>query len=608
MDVTNEKASSTVSSLPVRTRPSNFTFKGHWRGLCTLLFFAGYVLVSHGPVHLDRLFLRKPGHDSSQCYQASELIPATNAEVWTGMGSTIDTEAFKTQAINWLAGAVRVPTESYDKMEPVGVDPRWEAFAPFHAYLLSAFPLVHESLTLTKVNTYGLWYEWTGSDSSRKPLLLAAHQDVVPVEPNTVKEWVHPPYSGYFDGQRLWGRGSTDDKSGLIGILSTIETLLEKGFKPSRTVVLSFGFDEEASGVYGAGYLSKALTEHYGEGAFAMIVDEGGLHIHNPPNQLGLTDAYCCTVGFMESYGSVFATPGIAEKGYLDVKVDVSAAGGHSSIPPSHTSIGVLAALLVEYESNPYKTHLHHSSPVFATLQCYAKYAKDLPGSLRKTIKRATDSKKAMTALEKILFSDNMWESLVGTTQAITLTQGGVKSNALPEKAWAVVNHRISTESSVSETMEHDTALLKGLAKKFNLTYTAFGENIIQADNSKGSLSLSDAWGTALEPAPKTPTDRNAAPFALLSGTIKATYNAHRSITGDNIVVGPGIMSGNTDTRYYWKLSDHIFRYGHHNQGSSKNLLSGVHTVNESIDVDSFLEIIRFFATLILNADEAVSL
>ena len=102
----------------------------------------------------------------------------------------------------------------------------------------------HKILTLTKVNTYGLLYEWKGSDNSLKPLLLAAHQgrfvrlrqscqlhpptestdtprcaDVVPVEPRTVDQWTHPPYSGYYDGESIWGRGSFDDKSGLIGIL-----------------------------------------------------------------------------------------------------------------------------------------------------------------------------------------------------------------------------------------------------------------------------------------------------------------------------------------------------------------------------------------------------
>lgn len=81
-------------------------------------------------------------------------------------------------------------------MEPVGKDPRWDAFGPFHDYLGDAFPRVsvnfflvfeylilmsrrsHESLKLTKVNTYGLFYEWKGSDNTLKPLLLAAHQGV----------------------------------------------------------------------------------------------------------------------------------------------------------------------------------------------------------------------------------------------------------------------------------------------------------------------------------------------------------------------------------------------------------------------------------------------
>jgi hypothetical protein len=34
----------------------------------------------------------------------------------------------------------------------------------------------HETLMLKKVNTYGLLYEWKGSNDSLKPLLLTAHQ------------------------------------------------------------------------------------------------------------------------------------------------------------------------------------------------------------------------------------------------------------------------------------------------------------------------------------------------------------------------------------------------------------------------------------------------
>ena len=41
--------------------------------------------------------------------------------------------------------------------------------------------------------------------------------------------------------------------------------------------------------------------------------------------------------GFAEQGGSVFAMPGIAEKGSIDVNVEVTASGGHSSVPPKHT-------------------------------------------------------------------------------------------------------------------------------------------------------------------------------------------------------------------------------------------------------------------------------
>jgi len=102
-----------------------------------------------------------------------------------------------------------------------------------------------------------------------------------------------------------------------LKIRSAVETLITSGFKPTRTIVVSFGFDEEASGTYGAGSLAPHLERIYGENGIALIVDEGS--------------------GFGEWYGSVIATPGIAEKGYLDTRVKITAPGGHSSIPPSHT-------------------------------------------------------------------------------------------------------------------------------------------------------------------------------------------------------------------------------------------------------------------------------
>jgi Gly-Xaa carboxypeptidase len=520
------------------------------------------------------------------CPQADELVPEKNGVIWESLQLTYGTEAFKARAIDWLGGAVRIPTETFDDMGDV-TEPVWEKFLPLHDYLEDSFPLLHSNLELTKVNTYGLLYVWKGSDSDLKPLLLAAHQDVVPVLETTINEWQHPPFSGYFDGESLWGRGSCDDKSGLIGIMSAIESMLESGFKPTRTVVIASGFDEEVSGIRGASSLATEMLERFGENAFAMLLDEGS--------------------GYSEVYGRVIAVPGIAEKGTLNVQIKVTSPGGHSSLPPPHTSIGILAELLVQYEKNPFEVHLTRGSPTYKSAQCMAQHAPGISSSLREHMLRAEHCDGALRAAEQELFKNRAFMSLVGTTQAIDLVDGGVKVNALPEQAWAIVNHRISTESSTAATKARDIELLKSLANDFNLSYTAFGSRISNEDApSYGTLILSTAFGDGLEPAPVTPSGEDAAPFQLLSGTIKATYNSHRNISGsDAIIVSPGIMSGNTDTRFYWKLTDHIFRYGHLGVASGGSLPSGVHTVNEAISIDSFVEMIRFYTTLVLNVDES---
>ncbi|KAI0924588.1 hypothetical protein AcW2_005436 [Taiwanofungus camphoratus] len=588
----DEKDALLPSAAPARVhaRASTCTnYKSRFpKLLVALISLSTCLYVAHVGVVLWTRMRESDVESAHMCPQASPLVPQKNEELWSSLGETFGTEAFLDRAVNWIAGAVRIPTQSYDKMDPVGVDPRWEAFGPFHDYLLSSFPKIHTTLKLTKVNTYGLVYAWKGSDESLKPLLLTAHQDVVPVNPDTYGDWEHPPFSGYYDGKYVWGRGSRDDKSGLIGIMSSVESLLERGFKPTRGVVLAFGFDEETSGVQGASAIGKYLLSTYGEGAFAMLVDEGGK--------------------ISEEYGGVFALPSVAEKGYIDVRLEVTSPGGHSSVPPSHTTIGILAALLVQYENNPIEARLKRDTPMYWHAQCLAAHAPALSPSVRKAIRRSAGSDKALRAAEKALFENTTFRALVGTTQAVDLIDGGVKTNALPENAVAVINHRIATDSSVDAVKEHATAVLKSVASDFNLSYTAFGSSITGQDvPAYGTLALSDAWGTALEPAPITPVGQDAAPFQLLSSTIKATYNSHHSLEEDGITVIPSLVSGNTDTRYYWPLTSHIFRYTHYNAGSGTGL-NGVHTVNEALIVDNFIEMIRFFTTLILNADESTAL
>lgn len=255
-----------------------------------------------------------------RCTQVEPLLPAKSTKELDDMSEYLESDAFKAIAIKRLSGAVKLPTQSFDDMGKIGVDARWDIFYSFADYLSDTFPLVHATLRLDKVNTHGLLYSWAGTDPTLKPTLLMAHQDVVPVPDSTKDDWTFPPFSGHYDGKFVWGRGASDCKNQLIAILSSVEALITAGFIPRRTLILSFGFDEEISGREGAQNLAKHLLSSYGHNSMAAVVDEGAVNI--------------------ESWGANFAVPGVAEKGYIDVLVTIRMPGGHSSIPPKHNGIG----------------------------------------------------------------------------------------------------------------------------------------------------------------------------------------------------------------------------------------------------------------------------
>jgi Gly-Xaa carboxypeptidase len=196
-----------------------------------------------------------------------------------------------------------------------------------------------------------------------------------------------------------------------------MELLLDAGFEPKRTIVLSFGFDEECSGRQGAGHLAPFLLDRYGKDGIAALVDEGA--------------------GFMEAWGSVFAAPGTGEKGYTDVHITIRMPGGHSSIPTDHTSIGVLSELITKVEAGQYPTYLTDDNPYLGQLQCGAAHAPDFPKKIKKLLGKHTSyackSKPDYLAIEAAKESRGV-KYLMQTSQAVDVIEGGVKVNALPER------------------------------------------------------------------------------------------------------------------------------------------------------------------------------
>ncbi|KAI0825612.1 hypothetical protein BC629DRAFT_1578335 [Irpex lacteus] len=521
------------------------------------------------------------------CPQISSLAPSKHAALLENLESLYYSDSFKRSAYEGLSGAIQIPTEVFDDLKPPGEEPYWEIFGKLHEFLETKFPQVHTTLKKTVVNSYSLVYHWQGSDDSLKPLLLTAHQDVVPVEPSTVGTWKNPPFSGLFDGEWIWGRGSCDDKSGLISSLTAIESLINAGFKPQRTVVLAYGIDEERGGIVGAAAIKEYLLENYGENAFSLLVDEGG------SQEIGEK--------------AIVALPSVAEKGSYNLRLEVATPGGHSSVPPPHTSIGILAALITELEANPQEPALHRNDTLYEEVQCLATHSPDFSRSLAKLVRISQKSDKALAKLtQELVRVDPLFKATAGTTQAVDIIRGGVKTNALPENAYVVVNHRIAAYSSVGALKSRLVDVLSPVAARFNLSVDAFGVALgdpASREAAYGKVTLSDSAGKGLEPAPRTPTIESP-PYELLSGVIRNVLETSKRevYNGKKVIVAPGTLR---DTKHYWSLTKHIFRYSHLSDFDHYN---GAHTVNEAVRAEGILELIRFFTHLILNVDETQAL
>ena len=207
------------------------------------------------------------------------------------------------------------------------------------------YPLVHQNCEREIIAGASMLYRWPGSGKGgKKPILLMAHQDVVPVTPGTEEDWQHPAFDGVIADGHVWGRGAIDMKNMLCAEFEAMEYLMQRGFTPDRDVYLALGHDEEVGGS-GAVATAQHLLEQGVEIDF--IMDEGGKPAHG--EDFGASDVLVATI-------SVF------EKGYCDLQLISRSPGGHSNRPGKTTALGELAKAIVALEASPMPCLLYTSS------------------------------------------------------------------------------------------------------------------------------------------------------------------------------------------------------------------------------------------------------
>lgn len=435
-----------------------------------------------------------------------------------------------------LAGAVRFPTISHEG----GRNVEARAFLDLHRYLEASFPRVHQALRREIVADYSLLYTWPGWKPELPPILLMSHMDVVPVEPGTEKRWTHPPFSGAIADGYIWGRGAIDDKVSVLGVLEGIELLVGQGFQPERTVLLAFGHDEEVGGLRGAAAIAK-LLESRGVRP-ALILDEGGI----------------IAKGLVPGLDSPVAMISTAEKGFVTVELTARGQGGHSSMPPRSTSIGLVAAAVQKLEQNPMPARIDG-----ATRESFDFLAPELPLGKRVPLANLW----LFEPLVKKQFSgEPSSDARMRTTTAATMIRGGVKENVLPSEARAWVNFRILPGDSVQSVLEH--------------VRETVGPGI-QVETSGGLVS---------EPSPQSKTDEE--PFRLLQTTIAQVF--------PGMIAAPNLLSGATDTKHFQKLSSNVYRFIPVSVTAED--LGRIHGTDERVSVEDYAGAVRFYAQLVRNA------
>ncbi|MFL6582188.1 MAG: M20 family peptidase [Burkholderiales bacterium] len=436
-----------------------------------------------------------------------------------------------------LAQAVRFRTISTQQASSfVGAE-----FDHFRAFLAARYPRVGSALRKHLINGYSLLYEWPGTDASLKPVLLMAHQDVVPVDPATADQWLQAPFGGVLAGEFIWGRGTLDDKGAVMALHEAAETLLAQGFRPGRTVYFAFGHDEEVGGRQGSLKIAEWLAS---EGVrLESVLDEGQV----------------VTEGIIAGTDKPVALIGIAEKGYLSLEFVVEMEGGHSSMPPPQTAVGVLSAAIARLESNPFQPTL--TEPVRSQLA----YLGPEQGWLRRTMFANLWLFAPLVKLQ--MAKTPATNAMVRTTIAPTMLEGSIKENVLPARARAVVNLRLLPGTSSDEAIRRVVAAV---------------------DDARVNIV---ATGTSLsEPSPVSSTDSEA--FKKLQRAVKSTFP-------DAIVV-PSLVLGATDSRYFTALADNVFRFLP--ARFAREDLSRYHGINERVSDAHYTEFIRFYMRYLREA------
>lgn len=252
-------------------------------------------------------------------------------------------------------------------------------------------------------------------DGSKRPVLLAAHADVVGVEK---EKWTVDPFAGVIKDDHVYGRGAIDFKGGMAVFARAVMQLAERKVPLARDVIFVVEADEEAA-QYNTSWLAQT---HWSQMDAEFALNEGGWIIAGDDGKV--------------KYVSVST----ADKSSVGVIVSAKGTSTHSSMPRPDNAIFALARALAKVSTFEFPVQLTE-----ANRQFLAVLAKTSPKPLAdhyQTLLSSTDPIARATA-DREISKDPLMHAIIRNTIAPVIIDGGFRSNVIPGSAEATLNVRI---------------------------------------------------------------------------------------------------------------------------------------------------------------------
>ncbi len=245
-----------------------------------------------------------------------------------------------------------------------------------------------------------------GRDSSRAPLLVHGHLDVVPADAG---EWSVDPFAGEVKDGYVWGRGAVDMKNMDAMTLAVVRQWQRTGYRPPRDIVLAFVADEEAGGRKGAHYLVDERPDFFADCTEA-ISEVGGFSVSlNDQARLYLIQT--------------------AEKGIGWLRLKARNRPGHGSMIHPDNAVSQLARAVTRFGD--------YESPLLVT-----DTMRQLLNSIAELTGLDYDEDNLGASLAHFGNGARMLGAALRNTANPTMLEAGYKANVIPSTAEATIDTR----------------------------------------------------------------------------------------------------------------------------------------------------------------------